>query len=379
MRVLPLLAGVAAAATVLPALPADAVTCKAPTSLLSRTPVVKRLPSGTVMRTWDTGPTSDPMKSQRIVAVTVPRTSTLRGYAGWAGALSRRATVATYAKNATGSVVTVNGSVFDPSTGVPVATVQRYGAALKGTATRQYVVAFGRDRKAFMDSLQLVGSVRGGGRSWTTTGLNWNTVTGSGVNVYTTAWGTIARPYGTVDVVLSGGKVIAKRTGTSRGAYPRSGQVILTATGTTGTQLSALRVGDAVSVSYRLASGSGARVDDAITRGHRYVDGSSSDGGSCSTRDELLRPRTAIAWNAAGDTMVVTVSGRAVVNGVMYGGSTHHQMPTYLRQLGAVRAVGLAGGGSTTMYVRSTLSGSPYRVDRPSSSLRAVPTALLWR
>jgi exopolysaccharide biosynthesis protein len=155
--------------------------------------------------------------------------------------------------------------------------------------------------------------------------------------------------------------------------------VILTATGTTGTQLSALRVGDAVSVTYRLASGSGNRVDDAITRGHRYVDGSYSDGGSCSTRDEQLRPRTALAWNAAGDTMVVTVSGRAVVNGVMYGGATHHQMPTYLRQLGAVRAVGLDGGGSTTMYVRSTLSGSPYRVDRPSTSLRPVPTALIWR
>jgi exopolysaccharide biosynthesis protein len=63
----------------------------------------------------------------------------------------------------------------------------------------------------------------------------------------------------------------------------------------------------------------------------------------------------------------------------MYGGATHHQMPTYLRQLGADKAVGLDGGGSTTMYVRSTLSGAPYRADRPSTSLRPVPTALLWR
>ena len=77
--------------------------------------------------------------------------------------------------------------------------------------------------------------------------------------------------------------------------------------------------------------------------------------------------------------MVVTVSGRAVVNGTMYGGATHHQMPTYLRQLGAYRAVGLDGGGSTTMYVRSTTTGAPYRVDRPSTSLRAVPNALGWR
>jgi hypothetical protein len=373
------LAALTTTAVVAPASTAHAVTCKPPTTLLSRTPVVKQLPGGAVMRTWDTGPTSDPMKSQRIVAVKVPRSSALRGYVAWGGALTRTATVATYASRVAGAVVTVNGSVFDPSTGVPVASVMRYGTALKGANIRQYVVALGTDRKARMDSVILSGSARARGYTWSTTGLNWNSVTGSGINVYTTAWGSARRPYGTVDVVVSGGKVVARRTGTSRGDYPRSGQVVLTATGTTGTQLSALRVGDAVSLSYRLRSWSGATIVDAITRGHRYVDGSYTDGGSCSERDEQLRPRTAIAWTAAGDLMVVTVSGRAVVNGVMYGGATHHQMPTYLRQLGADKAVGLDGGGSTTMYVRSTVSGSPYRVDRPSNALRGVPTALGWK
>jgi len=367
------------AAVVTPAAPAAAVTCKPPTTLLSRSPVVKKLAGGAFMRTWDTGPTSDPMKSQRIVAVTVPRSSALRGYVAWTGALTRRSTVATYASRVAGAVVTVNGSVFDPATGVPVASVAKNGRAVKGAATKQYVVALGTDRRARMDSVQLVGSAKARGYSWSTTGLNWNTVTGSGVNVYTTTWGAARRPYGSVDVVVAGGKVVARRTGTSRGDYPRSGQVILTANGTTGTQLSALRVGDAVSLSYRLRSGSGETVVDAITRGRRYVDGSYSDGGTCSERDEQLRPRTAIAWTTTGDLMVVTVSGRAVVNGVMWGGSTHHQMPTYLRQLGAERAVGLDGGGSTTMYVRSTVTGSPYRVDRPSSALRAVPTALGWK
>jgi hypothetical protein len=368
-----------AAAVVAPASTAQAVTCKPPTTLLSRTPLVRQLPSGAVMRVWDTDPTSDPMKSQRIVAVTIPRTSALRGGVTWPGALTGRRTVAQYAQSISGSVVAVNGAVFDPGTGVPVATVQRNGVPLKGIASVRYVVAFGPDRKATMDSLTLSGTARAHGYSWRTTGLNWNTVAGTGINVYTTAWGAKSRPYGTVDVVVANGKVVARRTGTARGAYPRSGQVILTATGTAGTQLSAARVGDAVSLSYRLVSGSGATVVDAVTRGHRYVDGSYSDGGSCSTRDEQVRPRTAIAWTAAGDTMVVTVSGRAVINGTMYGGSTHHQMPTYLRQLGAYQAVGLDGGGSTTMYVRSTVSGSPYRVDRPSTSLRPVPNALFWR
>jgi hypothetical protein len=330
------------------------------------------------MRTWDTGPTSDPMQSQRVVAVTIPRTSALRGGVIWPGALTSRRTVGQYAQSLTGAVVTVNGAVFDPNTGVPVAAVQRAGVPLKGTSSVRYVVAFGPDHKATMDSLTLYGSARAHGYTWHTTGLNWNTLSGSGINVYTTAWGAKSRPYGTVDVVVANGKVVARRTGTSRGAYPRSGQVILTAAGTAGTQLSAARVGDAVSLSYRLVSGSGATVVDAVTRGHRYVDGSYSDGGSCSTRDEQVRPRTAIAWTAAGDTMVVTLSGRAVVNGTMYGGATHHQMPTYLRQLGAYQAVGLDGGGSTTMFARLTTGGSPYRVDRISTYLRPVPNALYW-
>jgi exopolysaccharide biosynthesis protein len=53
-------------------------------------------------------------------------------------------------------------------------------------------------------------------------------------------------------------------------------------------------------------------------------------------------------------------------------------MPTYLRQLGADRAVGLDGGGSTTMFVRSVVGGTPYRVDRPSTTQRNVPNALTW-
>jgi len=380
--VLGLLASTLAVTATSPAAPALANTCKPPTKLITtHSPVVKKLPSGVVMRTWDTGATSNPMASQRIVAVTIPRTSALRGYVTAASALTRSATVGTYASHVPGAIVTVNGSVFDASKGaIPVSAVMRNGVPLKGRDGRQYMVVFRGDRKADMDELTLVGTTKARGYTWTVTGLNWGTIAGTGINVYTTAWGTARRPYGTVDVVVANGKVVSRRTGTSRGAAPASGQVVLTATGTTGTQLSALRVGDAVALSYRLGSRSGLPVLDAIARGHAYVWQSQfKDGGACSTRDEELRPRTAIAWTKAGDLMVVTVSGRAVVNGVMYGGSTHHQMPTYLLQLGADRAVGLDGGGSTTMLVRNAVGGTPYRVDRFSSSQRAVPTALGWK
>jgi hypothetical protein len=379
MRVLPLAAGLVGAVLVLPTTPADAATCKAPTSLLTtRKPAVKTLPRGVTMRTWDTGPTSDPIKSQRIVAVRIPRSSAAVGHLQTSGALTKASTVLTYAKRHSGAVVTVNGSVFNPDNRRPVHTVLHGGVPIKGTAVEKGVVAFGTDHRAYMDYLKLAGTAKARGYTWRVTGLNWQSMQGSGINVYTTKWGGGSRPYGAVDVVVSSGKVVARRTGTSRGAALRSGQVILTATGTTGTQLSALRVGDSVSLSYWMSSWSGKKVIDAVTRGYRYLEGSFSDGGDCNSHDEQIRPRTAIGWASNGDTLVVTVSGRAVINGTLFGGATHHQMPTYMRQLGAVNAVGLDGGGSTTMWVRNYVGGAPYRVDRSTSYQRAVPTALSW-
>jgi hypothetical protein len=382
MRLTPLVMGITLSATLVPAalLPstAQAATCKPPTTLLSHRPSVRNLPGGAVMKTWDTGPTSDPMKSQRIVVVKIPATSKLRARVSMASALTRATTVGTYAAQLSSSVVTVNGSVFDPARALPVQLVKKNGVVLKGDTHLQGVIAIGTDRKAYSDWLHLSGRATARSYAWPVTGINWGTVTGSGLNVYTTAWGTVSRPYGVVDVVVVNGKVVARRTGTSRGHAPASGQRILTANGTAGTQLAALRVGDAVSLSYGLVSTMGKQVVDAIARGHRYIDGSIVDGGSCSDRDEQLRPRTAVGWTAAGDTLVVTVSGRAVLNGVLYGGATHHQMPTYLRQIGAVTGLGLDGGGSTTMFVRSVLGGTPYRVDRPGAPQRKVPTALTW-
>ena len=358
---------------------AEAATCLPATSLLTRTPVVRNLPGGAVMRTWDTGPTTDPVASQRAVVVRIPAGSTLRAFVATTGALTKSATVATYAARTAHPIVTVNGSVFDAAAGaIPIQSVQQAGKPLKGSSLLEGVVAIGPDRKPVMDRVHLTGSATGNGHAWAVTGLNWGSVTGTGVNVYTTSWGTARRPYGTVDVVVASGKVVAVRGGTSRGVAPTTGQIVLTANGTVGTALAGLRVGQPASAAYRLVSEAGRSITDAIGRGRRYLLGSLVDGGDCNTRDEQLRPRSALGWMPNGDLLVVTFSGRAVINGVMFGGSNVHAMPTYLRQLGADRAVGLDGGGSTTLYVRSSSTTSAYRVDRMSTTLRAVPNALTW-
>jgi hypothetical protein len=251
--------------------------------------------------------------------------------------------------------------------------------AVKANSAWDAMLTRTSDGSLGIDRYRLTGSVTVGTRTLGATGLNWGSVSGSGVNVWTRDWGTARRPYGLVDVVVYGGKVAAVRTGTARGYAPGSGQVILSANGTAGELLAAARVGQPVTLGYRIASWDGNSPYQALGRGKLYVNGSTLDGGSCSTRDEQLRPRSAIAWLANGDVLAVSVSGRAVINGVQYGGATIHQMPTYLKELGAVRAIGLDGGGSTTLMVRVRPTYSPIRVDKVEKvTQRAVPDAVVW-
>jgi exopolysaccharide biosynthesis protein len=151
------------------------------------------------------------------------------------------------------------------------------------------------------------------------------------------------------------------------------GQTILTGSGTTGTWLTTLRPGTPVSLSYHAATDAPFPVYEAVGRGARFLNKGVKNGGTCTTRDELLRPRTAIGWTRGGDLLFVTVSGRATVDGVRYGGATIHQMADYMATLGSYDATNLDGGGSTTMLVRTT-AGTVVRMDRSGSEWqRAVP------
>lgn len=375
----------AVAATALPVLtaptPASAVTCKPATTLLKKAPRLVSLPGGASMRVWDTGPTpSNPLASQRIVAVRIPKGSRITSAIVTAGALTRRATVGTYASRVTTSVAAINGAIFDAAPGgAPQRAMMLRGRAVKASTYWDAMLTRSSTGVLDNDRMRIAGTVSAAGRTWAATGLNWNSVTGSGVNLWTRDWGTARRPYGLVDVVVYGGKVVAMRTGTARGQAPGSGQVILSANGTVGQQLAALRVGYPVTLAHKMVTLSGKAGYDAIARGKRYVYQGTLDGGTCSTRDEQLRPRSAIGWMPNGDVLAVTVSGRAVINGVQYGGATIHQMPTYLSQLGVSLAVGLDGGGSTTLMTRPRLGYAPVRVDKIEKvAQRAVPDSVVW-
>jgi hypothetical protein len=359
--------------------PVAAATCRPTPSLLSRPPSVTRLASGATARVWDTGPTPrDPQASTRIVAVEIPAGTSLKPRVFAAPSLTSARTPSTYQALARTPVVMVNGGVFDPARGaLPVLPQMVGGVVHKASLVHEPAITIAPDGRSSPDHLWIAGAASAGGRTASVTGLNWQSVIGSGVNVYTPGWGAQRRPSGTVDVVVTRGRVAAVRTGAARGSAPAAGQMILTATGATGAWLARLRPGAAIAVSYRAMTDATHPVRDAVGRGARYVLQGRVQGGGCAARDELLRPRTAVGWTRSGSLLLVTVSGRATVNGVRYGGATIHQMADYMARLGSYEATALDGGGSTTMLVRRASGGSPTRMDRGSSEAqRPVPNVL---
>ncbi len=86
--------------------------------------------------------------------------------------------------------------------------------------------------------------------------------------------------------------------------------------------------------------------------------------------DAELHPRTAIAKLESGKVLLVTVDGRQP--GVSAGMSLY-MLADLLLEFGAVEAINLDGGGSTTMVVRNKI------VNRPSDPTgeRPVSDAIL--
>ncbi len=378
-------------AAVLTAAPAaDARSCKAPTGIL-RTPVDKTmsLPGGATVRIWDTGDRKRNIDEVRIVAVRIPKGS-LIPRAVTASTLSKAATPKTQAAKANRAVVVVNGGVFDPSgPSIPVRSQVLNGAVRKGTrAVDQGIALYEKSRTAEWTLHKTVGTVSTGAHGSREIGnVNWQSLPGDGVAVYTRAWGTSAHPAGNRTVVVKKGKVTKILTSRKAGAKrPGSGETWLTARNGSGTAswLQGLRVGETVTVSTQQSGvlpfldgrpGVG-RPDSLVGVSSAMVRWGQNLAG-CGSRDETLRPRSGLMWTANGDLIVAAVAGRP---NAAAGGATAHQWGEYMKQLGAVHAVNLDGGTSTTLLVRTKVGGPLIRLDRSGGSFqRAVPDALTFQ
>jgi hypothetical protein len=365
--------------------------CRPATGLLHHDPVREYgLPGGASVRIWDTGSRANPMDETRLVAVRIPKGTLTPTVLTPSSTLGSLASPSSMADDHGKAVVVINGGVYDTSTNIPTGALATDAKARKADSLGSRAIAiYDGLKSAVVARTGLTGTLTSSRGNVPVSAINWETLSRQGLSAYTHAWSTSRHPAGPRTVVVKGGKVraiLAKAAGMRR---PGSGETFLTAPANSkyAKALRALRVGDAVDVSTEVESvredhsdrpalpqpSALIGVSAALVRYGQII-------APCGPRDNQLRPRSAIAWTANGDMLVVTVAGRALVDGSRYGGASAWGWGQYLRQLGAVSAVNLDGGGSTALLVRREVGGPLTRVDRSDDAAqRPVANALAFR
>jgi len=365
--------------------------CRPASGLLSRDPVREfGLPGGASVRVWDTGSRGRRIDEARLVAVRIPRGTLTPTVLTPSSALGVLATPSQMAAGQGKAVVVINGGVYDTSTRIPTGAVQVGSRPRKADSlgTRAIAIYDGM-KSAVVARTGLNGVLSSRKGEAPIAALNWEELSRKGLTAYTRSWNAKRHPAGPRTVVVKNGKVRAilpKAAGTRR---PGSGETFLTAPAGSRYRgvLQSLRVGDAVTVRTEVA---GVREDHAdrpeLGRPSAVMGVSAAlvrygrVTAPCSSRDNQLRPRSAIAWTANGDLLVVSIAGRAVVGRSPFGGASAYGWGQYLQRLGAVSAVNLDGGGSTALLVRREVGGPLTRIDRAGSARqRPVANALAFK
>ncbi len=316
-----------------------------------------------------------------VLDVTLDRCTTLRAVKGFAGAIGRERT-STLLRRLGDSVQVLGGVnadffLFTPP-GVPTnAHVGRHRLITGPNA--QPVFALDAEGRPYLGTLQLHGNANLGGSSFPI--LGWNRMVPNGLALFDRNWGSrLDTASAVVEVMLSPEaqrRVMLVDT-TADGMSLLSGGVVLVAGRNASPALRAallgLKAGDLVDAEVRLApfdprEAVGGRpivvIDSAITLAAR-------DTVSFSV---TRHPRTAVGVSRDGRRLwLVTVDGRQPAHSA---GMSLLELGILMRDLGAVQAINLDGGGSTALVIRNR-HGELVVANRPSDAQgeRAVGNAL---
>ena len=281
-----------------------------------------------------------------------------------------------------GTVVGVNGDLFTPDTGRPTGVFLRDGVLATRPVPRRSMLGIAFDGRLVVDRLRFAGS-------WKVAGLpahpledvNRPLADPPGVGLFTPQWGgRTPRHRNSREVVLTGfprlltngwhtGTVAAIRRGGGMTA-PRGGAVLHARGISARTLAREARPGRQVTVRVRLRD-LPADVADAIGGGPVLV----RNGRPVLRPDEAFapshlvprHPRTAVGQRADRRLMFLVAEGRSSRS----AGLTHSQLAREMVRLGAVTAMGLDGGGSSTMAFEGRV------LNRPSDgALRPVANGL---
>ncbi|MFF4117380.1 phosphodiester glycosidase family protein [Streptomyces sp. NPDC001714] len=328
------------------------------------------------------------------------------------GAVAARSPVSTMA-DAAGAVAGVNGDFFNitetqhpgvEATGASVGpaiahgrvlkaavpTAQRFGPSLPPGTDTTDVFGVGVDRRARLDRLTLAGTVRTPAATLALRGLNQYALAQGSVGAYTAAWGSASRKRATCgsdtdraagcstdtyEVQIRAGKVVATSATPGSGAIA-AGTTVLLGREAGADKLRALTKGERVTVRERMvASAARIRYRFAVG-GYPVLRGGEPLAG---LDDTTAAVRTAVGYASGGRTLLLLALDGAVA---YRSGMTIAEVADEIRQLGAVDAFSLDGGGSTTMVARSVGAKTVSVLNHPTESPeRAVANGIgvFWK
>ncbi|MER7185850.1 phosphodiester glycosidase family protein [Streptomyces hyaluromycini] len=328
------------------------------------------------------------------------------------GAVAARSRVSAMA-DAAGAVAGVNGDFFNinetqhpgvEATGASVGpaiadgkvlkaavpTAQRFGPALPPGTDTTDVFGVGVDRRARLDRLTLVGTVRTPGATLALRGLNQYALAQGSVGAYTAAWGPASRKRATCgsdtdraagcstdtyEVRIRAGRVVATSATPGSGAIA-TGTTVLLGREAGADRLRALTKGERVTVRERMvASASWIRYRFAVGGYPVLRDGQPLAGLNGTTS----AVRTAVGYANGGRRLLLLALDGAVA---YRSGLTIAEVADEMRQLGAVDAFSLDGGGSTTMVARTAGAKTVSVLNHPTDSPeRAVANGIgvFWK
>nr|WP_202447782.1 phosphodiester glycosidase family protein [Streptomyces sp. SID5468] len=261
---------------------------------------------------------------------------------------------------------------------------QRFGPPLPpGTSTRD-VLGVGADRVARLDRLSLSASATTPYGTVRVGGFNQYAVPVGGVGVFTSAWGSASRaravcgtdsdraaPCGKdgYEVVVRHGRVVSGSPVPGSGAIGRD-TVVLVGRERGAAVLRRLRPGQPVTVRERLVARSGA-VPRFAVGGFPVLRG----GQPLSGLDRVTAAtRTAAGVGGRGRRLYLLVLDGNAENG---SGLSIAELAGVMRQIGAVDAVNLDGGGSSTLVARDPATGQVTVRNHPSGGAeRPVPEGI---
>jgi len=271
-----------------------------------------------------------------------------------------------------GAIAAVNGTYFSPSNGEPQGTLVIDRQLISRTMLDRPSVWFQRSGALSIQVDKPFPSVvLEDGTALRCQGLN-EVARRNRVTLYTGHYGlrtrTMADPSRHEVAVNAGGRVVGLGAGNTEipsGGYVLSGQ---------GSAAGLLRRAIGEGQQLRLDCKLPAAVEHALGGGPTLLQGGKVRvlARQQHFRSDVARgrsPRTAIGITRDARYMLVTVDGRRPGYSV---GATLGELATVMRELGAVEALNLDGGGSTTMWLRGRTLGRP-----SDGHERPVSTALL--